>query len=183
MANLGTFHHLTSPIESRNAQGIEAVVQRCSVKKVFLEILQNSQENTCARFSFSIILFIRKTDSGTGLALSLRNTSGGCFWGNLTLVQLHVICNNHEHHIFFSLVAHLQITEFSNTCFKSKLWCSPTVWQFWRRFQNSKLHHILKALLKNFLRKANDINFPCFHGNRSRRLGYPNIFYWDSWKK
>ena len=28
---------------------IEAVVQRCSVEKVFLEILQNSQENTCAR--------------------------------------------------------------------------------------------------------------------------------------
>ena len=30
----------------------EAVVQRCSVKKVFLEILQNSQENTFARVSF-----------------------------------------------------------------------------------------------------------------------------------
>ena len=30
----------------------EAVVQRYSVKKVFLEILQNSQENTCARVSF-----------------------------------------------------------------------------------------------------------------------------------
>ena len=28
---------------------LEAVVQRCSVKKVFLEILQNLQENTCAR--------------------------------------------------------------------------------------------------------------------------------------
>ena len=27
---------------------IEAVVQRCFVKKVFLEISQNSQENTCA---------------------------------------------------------------------------------------------------------------------------------------
>ena len=27
----------------------EAVVRRCSVKKVFLEISQNSQENTCAR--------------------------------------------------------------------------------------------------------------------------------------
>ena len=26
----------------------EAVVQRCSVKKVFFEISQNSQENTCA---------------------------------------------------------------------------------------------------------------------------------------
>ena len=30
----------------------EAVVQRCFVKKVFLEISQNSQENTCARASF-----------------------------------------------------------------------------------------------------------------------------------
>ena len=31
---------------------IEAVVQRCSVKKVFLEISQNSHESTCARVSF-----------------------------------------------------------------------------------------------------------------------------------
>ena len=30
----------------------EAVAQRCSVKKVFLEILQNSQESTCAKVSF-----------------------------------------------------------------------------------------------------------------------------------
>ena len=30
----------------------EAVVQRCSVKKVFLEISQNSQENTSVRISF-----------------------------------------------------------------------------------------------------------------------------------
>ena len=34
----------------------EAVVRRCSVKKVLLEISQNSQENTCAKASF----FIRK---------------------------------------------------------------------------------------------------------------------------
>ena len=33
-----------------------AVTQRCSVKKVFLEISQNSQENTCARVSFLIKL-------------------------------------------------------------------------------------------------------------------------------
>ena len=34
-----------------NVQGkySEAVARRCSVKKVFLEISQNSQENTCAR--------------------------------------------------------------------------------------------------------------------------------------
>ena len=30
----------------------KAVVQRCSVKKVFLKISQNSQENNCARVSF-----------------------------------------------------------------------------------------------------------------------------------
>ena len=35
---------------------IEAVTHRCSVKKVFLEIPQNSQENTCARASFLIKL-------------------------------------------------------------------------------------------------------------------------------
>ena len=34
------------PIEDRSSH------QRCSVKKMFLEILQNSQENTCARVSF-----------------------------------------------------------------------------------------------------------------------------------
>ena len=34
----------------------EAVIQRCSVKKVFLEISQNSQENICAGVSFLIKL-------------------------------------------------------------------------------------------------------------------------------
>ena len=33
---------------------LKAVVQRCFVKKVFLEIPQISQENTCARVSFLI---------------------------------------------------------------------------------------------------------------------------------
>ena len=34
----------------------KAVARRWSVKKVFLEILQNSQENTCARVSLLINL-------------------------------------------------------------------------------------------------------------------------------
>ena len=34
----------------------ETVVQRCSVKKVFLEISQSPQENTCTRVSFLIKL-------------------------------------------------------------------------------------------------------------------------------
>ena len=32
-------------------------MKRCSVKNVFLEFLQNSQENTCDRVSFLIKLF------------------------------------------------------------------------------------------------------------------------------
>ena len=34
----------------------EAVARKCSAEKVFLEISQNSQENTCARASFLIKL-------------------------------------------------------------------------------------------------------------------------------
>ena len=37
---------------SRLIKKSEAVVQRCSVKKVFLKISQNSQEKTCAGVSF-----------------------------------------------------------------------------------------------------------------------------------
>ena len=47
---LQNFNPTTSSLS--NLAFIEAVTQRCSVKKVFLEILQNSQENTCARVSF-----------------------------------------------------------------------------------------------------------------------------------
>ena len=53
----------------------EAVVRRCSVKKVFSEMSQNSQENTCARVSFLVKLqaqacnFIEKRDSGTDVFL------------------------------------------------------------------------------------------------------------------
>ena len=51
----------------------EAVVQRCSVKKMFLEISQNSQENNLARISFLIKLqapdlqLLKKSDSGTSV--------------------------------------------------------------------------------------------------------------------
>ena len=47
------------------AHKTEAVAQRCSVKKVFLEISQNSQENTWARALIKSCL----KDSGTGVFL------------------------------------------------------------------------------------------------------------------
>ena len=49
---------------------------RCSVKKVFLEILQNSQENICVRVSFLMKIqayeacnFIKERDTVTGVFL------------------------------------------------------------------------------------------------------------------
>ena len=46
----------------------EVVAQKCSVKNVLLEILQNSQENTCATVSFLIkFKLYLKSDSGTGV--------------------------------------------------------------------------------------------------------------------
>ena len=50
--------HEIKDIVAWNRQNVsnyaEAVAQRCSVKKVFLKIFQNSQESTCARVSFLI---------------------------------------------------------------------------------------------------------------------------------
>ena len=42
---------------------IEAVAKTCSVKKVFLEISPNSQENTCARVSISIKLQVESSQN------------------------------------------------------------------------------------------------------------------------
>ena len=50
----------------------EAVVQKCSIKKVFLKFLQNSEENTCARVSFRQIcgpVALWKRDSGADVFL------------------------------------------------------------------------------------------------------------------
>ena len=43
-------------ISKQLAHYSENVARKCSVKKMFLEIPQNSQENTCARVSFLIKL-------------------------------------------------------------------------------------------------------------------------------
>ena len=47
-----TFFHRTPSLAASEKLKAEAVVLRCSVKKLFLEILLNLQENTFARVSF-----------------------------------------------------------------------------------------------------------------------------------
>ena len=53
----------------------EAIVPRCSLEKMFLEISQNSQENTCARVS-QTCNFMKKENFGKFLRTTfLQNTS------------------------------------------------------------------------------------------------------------
>ena len=57
----------------------------CSVKKVFLEILQNSQENTCARDSFLIKLqayFIKKESLAQVFSFEFCEVSKNTFFRN-----------------------------------------------------------------------------------------------------
>ena len=71
----------------RTMTELEAVVRGCSVKMVFLEISQGSEENTCARDS-DLINFIKKESLAQVFSSEfceifrntfLQNTSGGCF--------------------------------------------------------------------------------------------------------
>ena len=48
--------YFLEPLQKDTCSQTEAVVRMCSVKKLFLEILQNSQENTCDRVSYLINL-------------------------------------------------------------------------------------------------------------------------------
>ena len=51
---------LTRRTEANVKKLTEAVAQRCSVKKMFLEILQNSLEKTCARVFFLNKVAVRR---------------------------------------------------------------------------------------------------------------------------
>ena len=50
--NCKLFGNVKFPCSWNSLKSAEAVVRRCSVKKVLLEISQNSKENTCVRASF-----------------------------------------------------------------------------------------------------------------------------------
>ena len=71
----------------------EAVAQTCSVKKVFLEISQNSQENTCARDSFLMKLqcnFIKKEALAQVFSCEFCEISKNTFLYRTTLVAASV---------------------------------------------------------------------------------------------
>ena len=78
----------------------EGVFRRCSVKKVFLEISLNSQENTCIRASFlqlqacNFIKIENFVSTFLRTPFFLQNTtSGGCFCKSLQLYTKIRLCH------------------------------------------------------------------------------------------
>ena len=75
----------------------EAVVQMCSVKNVFLEISQNSQENTCARVSFltklqaSVWNFIKEENLALVFSYEFYEVSKNTFFHRIPLVAASVL--------------------------------------------------------------------------------------------
>ena len=48
--------YITAMYKVSNCCKIEAVIQRCSAKKLFLKMLQNSQENLCQILVFNKVV-------------------------------------------------------------------------------------------------------------------------------
>ena len=73
----------------------EAVVQRCSVKNVFLEISQNSQENTCAQVFSCEFCEISKNTFFHGTPLVAASGSN-IFLHFTVMSHVHILSNAHN---------------------------------------------------------------------------------------
>ena len=76
----------------------EAVAQRCSVKKMFSEISQNLQENTCARVFF-LVNFIKKETLAQVFSCEFCEISKSTFftehlWTTASIISFMVLVEN-----------------------------------------------------------------------------------------
>ena len=72
-------------LASFESECTEAVIQRCSVKKVFLEISQKSQENTCPKVSDKRLCHMCFP---VNLAMFLRTSFSQNTFGRLLLIMV-----------------------------------------------------------------------------------------------
>ena len=86
----------------------EAVAQRCSVKKVFLEISQNSHENTCARFSFLIKLHAEACHFINEKTLAQVFSCEFCKVSKNTFFTEHLWATASEEHLWMTASAFLE---------------------------------------------------------------------------
>ena len=95
-------------------QQSEAVVQMCSVKKVFLEISQNSQENICTR-----VFFLKKLQAGGQSLLYLKKSlpqvfscefcgiSKNTFSLRMFLIDKKIVFTEKRHRVKFSSIKNI----------------------------------------------------------------------------
>ena len=69
-------------------ESTEVIARRCSVKKVFLEISKNSQQNTCARGSFLIKLQISARPEQNIVVMSNWSKTFQTFWSHSSVFLL-----------------------------------------------------------------------------------------------
>ena len=102
-----------------NSHYSKAVVRRCSVKKVFLEILQNSQESTSVRDSFLIKLQAFKKESLMQvLSCEFCRISKNTFF---TEHPQWLLLSHYEHFIFKVFSKQLNFSKFQSLGFSETL--------------------------------------------------------------
>ena len=120
----------------------EAVAQRCFVKRVFLKISQNSQENSCARVSFPIKLqasglqLYLKRDSGIGVSFEFCKISKNTFSYRTSLVTASV--SNTVKYVQAVRVVTLLKRDPSTGVLEAAICRSSTKWVFLNNSQNSR---------------------------------------------
>ena len=94
------FERKTNAIRDTVQFVTEALVRKCSVKKLFLEISQNSKENTCARVFFLIKLhFIKKETLAQVFSCEFCEVSKKSFLHRTPPVAASVVRRNTKHKI------------------------------------------------------------------------------------
>ena len=122
----------------------EAVVQRFSVKKLFLKISQNSQEDTCARVSFLIKLqakvcnFPKKETLAQLLSCKFCEIFKNNFLYRTPLVPASTVCSYWGHAIWLNYVLNI-LTRFCSKVHRG-LYSEPSQtpkicksWSVWRK--------------------------------------------------
>ena len=155
----------------------EAVVRRCSVKKMFLEISHNSQENTCARVSFLVKLqvwgpllyFIKKR--------VWRKCSPVNFAKFLRTPLVAASATSKYFHTLYGNVVHKMQIQMSNFIQAPALLVFAAISEFW--FSGFSKHTIYKlitlvtAFLIAFLIKTNNKKL---HQTNSKLLTWSKYF-------
>ena len=143
-----------------NDSGSEAVVQRCSVKKGFLQILQNSQENTYARVSFLIKLqaWIKREALAQVLSCEFCKSFRNTFfiehlWWLLLVVGVLLFTHDSavKHIHFYSHFIKGTLMQIWKSCYVC-IHVKTIPWNF--RIQNSNNSRVLRSLNLQFSSKV-----------------------------